>query len=80
VCLAQVEKILQLHLACEQRIGVIIVGPSGSGKSTLWGVLEKVCRAALAVISAGNMAVICTMAVITALCPSVSPIVMTAGS
>ncbi len=38
----QVEKILQLHLACEQRIGVIIVGPSGSGKSTLWGVLEKV--------------------------------------
>lgn len=28
---AQVEKMLQLHLACEQRIGVIIVGPSGSG-------------------------------------------------
>lgn len=34
----QVEKMLQLHLACEQRIGVIIVGPSGSGKSTLWEV------------------------------------------
>jgi len=37
----QVDKILQLHLACEQRIGIIIVGPSGSGKSTLWEVLEK---------------------------------------
>ena len=30
---------LQLHLACEQRIGVIIMGPSGSGKSTLLKVL-----------------------------------------
>jgi ABC-type thiamine transport system ATPase subunit len=29
---------LQLQLACEQRIGVIIMGPSGSGKSTLWQV------------------------------------------
>jgi dynein heavy chain 2 len=38
--LTQVEKVLQLHLACQQRIGVILVGPSGSGKSTLWGVLE----------------------------------------
>ena len=37
----QLEKIWQLHLACEQRIGIIIVGPSGSGKSTLWEVLEK---------------------------------------
>lgn len=36
----QIEKVLQLHLACEQRIGVILVGPSGSGKSTLWQVLE----------------------------------------
>ena len=35
----QVEKILQLHMACVQRMGVIIVGPSGSGKSTLWRVL-----------------------------------------
>jgi dynein heavy chain 2 len=34
----QVERMLQLHLACEQRIGVIILGPSGSGKSTLWQV------------------------------------------
>jgi predicted ATP-binding protein involved in virulence len=34
----QVDKVLQLHLACEQRIGIIIVGPSGSGKSTLWQV------------------------------------------
>ncbi|KAG2486208.1 hypothetical protein HYH03_015170 [Edaphochlamys debaryana] len=37
----QIDRMLQLHLACEQRIGVIIVGPSGSGKSTLWEVLEK---------------------------------------
>ncbi|KAG2426397.1 hypothetical protein HYH02_014824 [Chlamydomonas schloesseri] len=37
----QVDRMLQLHLACEQRIGVIIVGPSGSGKSTLWELLEK---------------------------------------
>ncbi|GMH35100.1 hypothetical protein BSKO_02968 [Bryopsis sp. KO-2023] len=37
----QVDKILQLHLACQQRIGVIIVGPSGSGKSTLWMILES---------------------------------------
>lgn len=34
---------MQLHLACSQRIGVIIVGPPGSGKSTLW----KLLRAAL---------------------------------
>jgi dynein heavy chain 2 len=34
-----VEKVLQLHLACEQRIGIIIVGPAGSGKSTLWSAL-----------------------------------------
>eukprot|EP00879_Flechtneria_rotunda_P026637 GHRR01028419.1.p1 GENE.GHRR01028419.1~~GHRR01028419.1.p1 ORF type:complete len:127 (-),score=17.16 GHRR01028419.1:363-743(-) len=34
---------LQLHLACEQRIGVIIVGPSGSGKSTLWQVCCMPC-------------------------------------
>nr|BBC28429.1 cytoplasmic dynein 1b heavy chain [Yamagishiella unicocca] len=37
----QIDRMLQLHLACEQRIGVIIVGPSGSGKSTLWELLEK---------------------------------------
>ena len=35
----QVEKVLQLHMACVQRMGVIIVGPSGSGKRTLWRVL-----------------------------------------
>lgn len=45
---SQVDKVLQLHLACEQRIGVIIVGPSGSGKSTLWEMLEKVRGAAVA--------------------------------
>ena len=37
---AQVERALQLHLACMQRIGVIIVGPSGSGKSTIWRLLQ----------------------------------------
>ena len=36
----QVERVLQLHLACLQRIGVIIVGPSGSGKSTIWRLLQ----------------------------------------
>ena len=36
----QVEKVLQLHLACVQRIGIIIVGPSGAGKSILWRILE----------------------------------------
>lgn len=36
----QVDKVLQLHLACSQRIGVIIVGPSGSGKSTTWRLLQ----------------------------------------
>jgi hypothetical protein len=35
---------LQLHLAFEQRIGVIIVGPSGSGKSTLWQVRPRLPR------------------------------------
>ena len=34
------DKVLQLHLACSQRIGVIIVGPSGSGKSTTWRLLQ----------------------------------------
>ncbi|KAF4683419.1 Cytoplasmic dynein 2 heavy chain 1 [Perkinsus olseni] len=32
----QVSKILQLHEACKQRIGVSIVGPSGSGKTVIW--------------------------------------------
>lgn len=36
----QVERMLQLHLACEQRIGIIILGPSGSSKSTLWQVIS----------------------------------------
>jgi hypothetical protein len=36
----QVTKALQLQLAAEQRIGVILVGPSGAGKSTLWQLLE----------------------------------------
>lgn len=38
--LLQVDMVLQLHLACSQRIGVIIVGPSGSGKSTTWRLLQ----------------------------------------
>ena len=37
---SQVEKVLQLHIACSQRIGIIIVGPSGSGKSSLWRILN----------------------------------------
>ena len=44
----QVEKVLQFYEACNQRMGVVIVGPSGSGKSTLWKVLKlalsKMCR------------------------------------
>ncbi|KAJ3344816.1 Cytoplasmic dynein 2 heavy chain 1 [Entophlyctis luteolus] len=40
----QCEKIYQLHEACNQRMGVVIVGPSGSGKSVLWQVLEKSWR------------------------------------
>eukprot|EP01049_Picozoa_sp_SAG25_P002666 SAG25_NODE_143_length_14049_cov_6.050817_1_plen_2680_part_10 len=37
----QMQKILQLHEACNQRMGVIVVGPSGTGKSTLWNVLKR---------------------------------------
>ncbi|KAJ3416777.1 Cytoplasmic dynein 2 heavy chain 1 [Chytridiales sp. JEL 0842] len=37
----QCQKVFQLHEACRQRMGVVIVGPSGSGKSVLWQVLEK---------------------------------------
>lgn len=33
---AQVTKIMQLHVASTQRIGIIVVGPSGCGKTTLW--------------------------------------------
>ena len=44
---AQAAKVMQLHGACAQRIGVILVGPPGSGKSTLW----KVLRAAYARLS-----------------------------
>eukprot|EP01059_Diplonema_ambulator_P006458 TRINITY_DN16152_c0_g9_i2.p1 TRINITY_DN16152_c0_g9~~TRINITY_DN16152_c0_g9_i2.p1 ORF type:complete len:2158 (+),score=857.39 TRINITY_DN16152_c0_g9_i2:243-6476(+) len=36
----QVEKILQLYEALDQRMGVVIVGPSGSGKSTLLQILR----------------------------------------
>lgn len=36
----QVRKILQFNEACNQRMGVVIVGPGGSGKSTLWKVLQ----------------------------------------
>jgi dynein heavy chain 2 len=38
---SQCEKIFQLHEACRQRMGVVLVGPSGSGKTVLWQVLEK---------------------------------------
>jgi dynein heavy chain 2 len=37
----QVDKILQLYEAMNQRMGVILVGPSGSGKSTLLKILRK---------------------------------------
>jgi dynein heavy chain 2 len=37
----QIEKILQLYEAMNQRMGVILVGPSGSGKSTLLKILRK---------------------------------------
>lgn len=37
----QFRKILQFHEACNQRMGVLIVGPGGSGKSTLWRVLKE---------------------------------------
>jgi hypothetical protein len=35
----QVEKVLQLHVACEQRMGVILMGAAGSGKTTVWSCL-----------------------------------------
>lgn len=41
---SQVNRVLQLHMACSQRIGVMIVGPSGSGKTTLWRLLEGAYR------------------------------------
>lgn len=55
----QVERMMQLHLACEQRIGVIIMGPSGSGKSTLWQVsallwADRVAASALWNLCASN--------------------------
>lgn len=52
----QVERMLQLHLACEQRIGVIIMGPSGSGKSTLWQVSESAHTATLQDMNRGPQA------------------------
>ncbi|KAJ3189734.1 Cytoplasmic dynein 2 heavy chain 1 [Gaertneriomyces sp. JEL0708] len=38
---AQAEKVYQLHQACRQRMGVVVVGPSGSGKSILWQLLGR---------------------------------------
>ena len=37
---AHVQKVMQLHVALSQRIGVVVVGPSGCGKTTLWRILE----------------------------------------
>ncbi|PRP81711.1 hypothetical protein PROFUN_10811 [Planoprotostelium fungivorum] len=37
----QKSKILQFYEACNQRMGVVIVGPGGSGKSTIWSVLRE---------------------------------------
>lgn len=36
----QVARVLQLHVACGQRMGVVVMGPPASGKSTLWRVLQ----------------------------------------
>ena len=41
----QVEKALQLYVACEQRAGVILMGPAGCGKSVLWRTLADACAA-----------------------------------
>ena len=37
---ALVKKMLELHEALRQRIGVVLVGPSGCGKTTIWKVLK----------------------------------------
>ncbi len=37
----QVQRVLQLHVACRQRMGVVIMAPPASGKSTLWRVLQR---------------------------------------
>ncbi|KAK8882498.1 Cytoplasmic dynein 2 heavy chain 1 [Tritrichomonas musculus] len=37
----QVEKLLQMWGAINQRMGVCVVGPSGCGKTTLWTLLQK---------------------------------------
>ncbi|KAK2946340.1 putative Cytoplasmic dynein 2 heavy chain 1 [Blattamonas nauphoetae] len=40
---SQIDKIIQLHVATTQRMGIVLVGGSGCGKSTLWKVLQKAC-------------------------------------
>ena len=37
---ALTKKMLELHEALRQRMGVVLVGPSGCGKSTIWKVLK----------------------------------------
>ncbi|OHT02067.1 Dynein heavy chain family protein [Tritrichomonas foetus] len=37
----QIEKMLQMWEAVNQRMGVCVVGPSGCGKTTLWTLLQK---------------------------------------
>jgi dynein heavy chain 2 len=41
---SQVKKILQFHEACNQRMGVVIVGPGGCGKSTCWSILRAALK------------------------------------
>eukprot|EP01116_Phalansterium_solitarium_P024802 TRINITY_DN91_c0_g1_i1.p1 TRINITY_DN91_c0_g1~~TRINITY_DN91_c0_g1_i1.p1 ORF type:complete len:4098 (+),score=2051.07 TRINITY_DN91_c0_g1_i1:208-12501(+) len=41
---SQIRKILQYYEACNQRMGVGIVGPGGCGKSTLWKVLREALK------------------------------------
>jgi len=38
---ALTKKMLELHEALRQRMGVVLVGPSGCGKSTIWKVLKS---------------------------------------
>ena len=37
---ALTKKMLELHEALRQRMGVVLVGPSGCGKTTIWKVLK----------------------------------------
>ncbi|KAL0219986.1 hypothetical protein P9112_005639 [Eukaryota sp. TZLM1-RC] len=40
----QLQKVLQLQKALEQKIGVVVLGPSGSGKSVIWKILHRALK------------------------------------